>query len=236
MLAYGCDDVDQFIDKVLKAFPDAALIQAKRSDGYKSKKRRQISCFMDSDENVLIGIGCNQEKINHMLQSSTINENIFPFWFSFGRHSDDQKGDLTGKIIIERYGAKEANLKYQVINHREWKLSTQFQTEDDFAQKSMKKLLSILDDHFCHDRQIINIQNGKLIEKHFKRPFEIASYSINFRDWCLEKSDRYLSIGYEGPKTKPYGDRGFSVGDEEVFYGFRPLTLKRSIFIRFMSD
>ena len=224
MLAYGSSDVDELIDKILRVFPDAALLQSKFSRSQKTVKikRRQISFLMDSDEHVLIGVGLGQNDIDRALVSET---NIFPFRVSFGRQSDVSKGDITRKNFInEKYGANKLDLKYEVINHRLWQFSTEFKTEDSFAQECMKTLLSVINDHFYNELEAINIQTGKLLKRGFDKALDFPSYSKNFYAWCLEKPNRYLSVGYEGPRMTRFSDQDYlTSGEKDVFYGYRPV-------------
>ena len=223
MLAYGSDDAHNFVARILKALPDAIMIQSEFSEDRLTVRKRQISQLMHSDEHVLIGTGLSHEDVRSHVESGE-NTNVFPFSLRQWRHSDPMKGDITNKNLIkERHPEQEKTLRYDVINHRQWFFSSQYESDDDYARICMGRVLDIIEDYFKSDVQVIDLQSGRIVSERYTLDHEYGYYSKNFRDWCLEKPERYIAIGYEPPESSIKEQKIFSKSGKSLFYGFRPL-------------
>tara|TARA_R110002072_G_scaffold169422_1_gene323042 strand:+ start:730 stop:1875 length:1146 start_codon:yes stop_codon:yes gene_type:complete len=200
------NDADEFLDTVQKAFPSVALIQTQWDSAYKSCKNRQVAFLMDDDTYTTIGIGNDKFDI---LNTKITSE--FPFFFNFNKSSRFTT-DLTGKNHLDdKYDLSGEKLSFEVQNHNEYKIYTEFQTEDKTAQKYMKTLSDLIDECFTSDLQAYDLKDHKTIVE--DSPFQTPSISLKLKEWCIEKPNRYISV-YALKLTKD---------SEPIFLGHKPI-------------
>jgi hypothetical protein len=167
---------------------------------------------MRTDEMVSIGIDCEKARLEQMLSAETVSDDEFN---SVLTHRidvirSDHDADLTGIKFIRARGADELDLKYDVQAQRSYRIETDFRTDDARAQEIMKKLLAIINEFFCRGIQVVNLQTGAVLGEDLTDEEDNRSYSRSLRDWCMERPERYLSVGILQDK-------------ERVFVGHRPL-------------
>ncbi len=213
------------VEKIINSFPDATIFQQKAI--YENGKitaimSRKSTFLMKTDICFSVGIGGNQDEIDDFIKSTDINKNIFPLRLYIDRDDDHLVKECyhgyTGEHHIPKHLKEKIKNKYEVYPHYIWKIRASYQTEDKIAQKNMELFLALLNNHFCHNEQYVNLENGEIIKDYFDERRGIPSYSKKFRDWCIEKPHRYLTIGYEGIRENYLTDL-----NEEVFYGLRPI-------------
>ena len=76
-------------------------------------------------------------------------ESAFAYRIDFSRWRLAKRRMLREPRYIHNRGAAELGLNYFRVQHRRYRISTQYLTEDDEAQARTKTLLSIIDASFC---------------------------------------------------------------------------------------
>jgi hypothetical protein len=173
---------------------------------------------MASDENIALGIVPQGAAFRALLAGERIStedfESAFAYRIDFScRHWPGD--DVTGARYIHDHGAAELGLPYFTIQHRRYRICTQYLTEDAEAQARTRTLLSIIDAYFCRGLRVVNLQTGAVMTENLRDDEDKRSYSIALRDEWLASPDRYLFVG------KTIRDDEFG-GDGGVFYGARP--------------
>lgn len=221
-------DADSFVGLIKNVFPDCVLYQTK-SPGYKQKSHlRRIPFLLQSDDHVSFGIGAKEEAIESLFKQDFVDrplyEDVFPFSFGFSRKSQQERGIAKyGKEIIEKHNAHKLGIRYGLLNIQEYAIGTEFQTSNDFAQECMSKLIGALDQYFHREFSAFDMQTGELLERSVVSGYD--SYSGKIKDWCLEKPNNYIWVGYEDPSQRLYTSDGkpqYAKNGNPVFYGIRP--------------
>ena len=214
------DDARVFVQKLCEAFPGGFLVQPEW--GSHGKLRcRQIKFLMASDRMVALGIGPDNAMLQTMLSGEKISTEEFESTFAFRIDfvwDESMLGDVTGSKYIHNNGAAELSLNYFTVQHRRYRISVQYPTQDATAQSRMMTLLSIMEAYFCRGLHVVNLQTGAVIEEDLHDEEDKRSYSVALRDEWIEKPSRFLFVG----KTIP-GDE--FAGEGGVFYGARPNLL-----------
>jgi hypothetical protein len=216
------DDVKLFIDDIMKAFPRSCLIQSEWFGGHKKRRYRQISFYLNSDNDLTIGIGYDKQRLEKMLSAEhvTMRESNEVFLHKIDLRCMGRLNART-KSFIDSYGADKLDLKYQLMCPRTFDLWTHFLTKDEGERAFMNELLSIINKHFFKRYQIIDLQTRSVLKV---RESDDVSYSISQRDWCLGDQNRYLAVGVETPETRSYKRAEMLAdGNKTIFYGLRPL-------------
>jgi len=205
------DEAEILVRTITNTFPGSVLLQPSWGSGLRVRCR-QIKFLMRTDEMVSIGIDCDKSRLEKMLAAETVSDDEF---HSVLTHRidvirSDHDADLTGIKFIRARGADELDLNYDVQAQRSYRIETEFRTDDVRAQEVMKELLAIINGFFCRGIQVVNLQTGAVIGEDRSDEEDTRSYSRSLRDWCMERPNRYLSVGILQDK-------------ERVFVGYRPL-------------
>jgi hypothetical protein len=210
-LAYR-DDVENLQAAISRSLPGSILIQP--SYGSHGKVRcREVAFMIDTDRMMWICVDGDIPRLRKLLDDPDARiwdyHGVFGFRIDLSR--EDYAGrDVTGRDFIRSRGANDLELKYDVTYHRLLRIWTEFSTANARAQACMKDLLAIINEYFCRDLQIVNLQSGAVIGDDVEDEQDSKSYSRALRAWCLERPDRYISVGMN---RTPDGD---------VFLGYRP--------------
>jgi hypothetical protein len=211
------DDARVFIERLSDAFRDSILVQPEWGSHGRLRCRR-IKFLMASDENVAVCMGPSGAAFQALLSRERITteefESAFAYRIDFSRQ-DGVSDDVTGARYIHNHGAAELGFRYSTIQHRRYRIRTQYPTGDAGAQACMKTLLSVLDASFCRGLRVVNLQTGAGMTEDLGDDEDQRSYSIALRDEWRADPDRYLFVG------KTMRDDEFG-GEGGVFYGVRP--------------
>jgi hypothetical protein len=202
------DDARLFIQALTDAFPGSILIQPQwGSHGH--ARCRQIKFLMESDELVTLGIDPDKALLRTMLAGVKVTweefESAFGYSIEFSRR-DNSFQDVTGSRYIHQNGAAKHDLRYSVVHHRQYRICTQYRTEDPEAQARTRKLLSVIDTFFRRGLRMVDLQTGAVLMEDIPDDTDEKSYSIALRDRCLERPKNYLFVGIK----------------DSAFYGARP--------------
>lgn len=205
-------DAERLVQDIADQFPDTALAQWFPFEGYQAGRYRRIDFFSNEDKHVIIGAGVDEKRFLEVLNVSiTLKEHcgkrVLPFDFMFRiTRVSEREQHLIGKEVIENSGARQLNLKYDLVAPRKIHLFTDYKTDDAKAQECMRKVYSVLERHFQEGVEGFNLETGKSIQ------IETGgfSYSTAYRDWCLAKEKRFLAVGVTERKGK------------KIFFGLRP--------------
>jgi hypothetical protein len=203
------DDARIFIQTLTDAFPGSMLIQPQwGSHGH--ARCRQIKFLMASDETVTLGIDPDKTLLRTMLAGVKVTweefERAFAYSIEFSRR-DNSFQDVTGSRYIRESGAAKLDLHYNVVQHRQYRICTQYLTEDPEAQARTKKLLSVIDNFFRRGLSMVDLQTGEVLMEDIPDDTDEKSYSIGLRDRCIERPKHYLFVGIK----------------DAAFYGARPI-------------
>jgi hypothetical protein len=212
-------DAEALTKKITRALPGSLLLQPLWEGTALKLRCRQIKFLIKTDEIATIAIGFDKERVQEMLAAEEVATadylKLLPYRIDITRA--DWNEDLTGKSFIDSRGADKLDLDYHVINHRRYRIHTEYPTDDTQAQSMMKELLEIIEHHFCRGFQVVNLQTADAIAEDFIDEEDTRSYSRMFRGWCLERSDRYLFVDiYRAPENTPL--------DSRIFVGYLPIA------------
>jgi hypothetical protein len=209
-------DAEPFIHKLCQAFPGSVLIQPSWYAGPYKLRCRQIRFLMDTDAYVVLGIGYDQTRLRGMLESDEVPipefESLFEFSIEFSR-ADSPFTDISGNSYVKQRGADQPDLDYWVINHRQYRIRTEFKTADSRSHAIMRELLSIIDGYFIRGLEVVDLQSGAILREDLSDEDDTHSYSKAMRDWCFAMPKRYLYVGFEDP----------AAGTGAQFVGMRPI-------------
>ncbi len=189
------NDGREFVQKLCDAFPGSMLIQTEWGSHGRGRSR-QIKFLMASDEVTCLGIGPRPAAVEAMLSGEQgPEEGERAFAYNIGFCSDDPfGGDTTGARHVHQNGASEFNLKYDVIQHRRYKIRVEYETADAEAQAYTQTLLSIIDASFCRGLEVVNLQTGAVIAEDLPDDADRWSYSVALRDEWRSKPERYFYV------------------------------------------
>jgi len=212
-------DAEALIRKVADAFPGSVMVQPTWQGGALKVRSRRITILSESDRVVTIGISFETARLDKMLIADDVPttefEGVFAHRIDVIRADHDE--DLTGKTDIESRGARPLHLDYEVLRHRRYRIQMEYRTDDAQAHSIMQGLLAIIDEHFCRNFLVVNLETGVIIAEDTTDEEDTRSYSRHLRDWCLAKSNRYVSVGLLGAPPYP-------VDSTPTFVGFRPMV------------
>ncbi|MCB1840866.1 MAG: hypothetical protein KDI61_11500 [Alphaproteobacteria bacterium] len=223
------EDCDGFVELMQNVFPDCVMFQIKSSGYGKRPKFRRIPFLLKSDQHVSFGVGATRECVESFFDQNEADpvafKGFWPFRFGFGRQMWGKSKH--GKETLEKQGAYKLGIHYGQANIQEWVIETQFDTSDDFAQECMGKLIGAIDEYFHRGLSAFDIQTGELLKENISYGYDDESgcYSGTVREWCFEKPNNYIWVGYEDPSQKHYTEDGkplYAKSGHPVFYGIRP--------------
>ncbi len=217
MMLFG--DAEALTKKISQALPESVLLQPIWERTALKLRCRQIKFLIRTDEIGTIAVGFDKARLQEMLAAEEIAtadyRNILPYRIDITRA--DSGEDLTGKSFIDPRGADKLGLDYHMINHRRYRIHTEYPSDDTQAQSMMKELLGIIQEHFCRGFQVVNLETRKVIAEDLGDEEDTRSYSRMFRDWCLERPERYLFVDvYRGQENMP--------SHSPMFVGYRPIA------------
>lgn len=222
------NDADEFIELVKTTFPGCVMYQTKSTGDWKTVRYRRVPFLLQSDDYVGFGIGGQKEAIESFFEEVSVDrlafKDVFPFSFDFGRSTLCTGGKSRfSKEMIERHNASKLGIPYMIINVQEYSIRAEFQTSSDFAQECMRKLVGALDKYFHRALSAFDMQTGELIKSEVK-DYYWSGYSAALKNWCLEKPNRYIWVGYENPERvyTSDGQPQYAKNGVPVFYGIRP--------------
>jgi hypothetical protein len=212
------DDACAFVQKLSDAFCDSILIQPQWGS-HGRLRCRQIKFLMTSDQHVALGIDPTGAAFAALMEGETISTEEFESAFAYRidvSRADRPSDDITGARYIHANGAADLGLNYFTLQHRRYRISAQYPTEDADAQARTKTLLSLIDASFGRGLRVFNLQTGAVMTENLRDDTDEKSYSLALRDDWLADPNRYLFVG----KTIPDDQFG---GEGGVFYGARPI-------------
>ncbi len=224
------EDADGFVDLVKTVFPGCVMFQTKMAGNWKTYSYRRIPFLLQTDDFVSFGIGGKDKEIESFFNKGPVDrlakKSVFPFTFGFGRRSRAPEGGIGkyGKDILKKHGAYKLGIRYNLLNIQEYSIGTEFETSNAFAQECISKLLGAIDKYFHRGLSAYDMQTGELLRENISFGYDDESgcYSSALRDWCLEKPNNYIWVGYEDPFTITCGEPRYAKADDAVFYGIRP--------------
>jgi hypothetical protein len=205
------EDARIFIQQLIDTFPGSILVQPVWGSHARLRCRR-IRFLMATDDVVTLGIRYDKVRLEKLLDAEESSwdefENVFSYSIEFSRRDSDGD-DVTGERYIRSRGSAPPGLDYHTIPHRQYRIRTEYLTDDVEAQSLTGKLLSIMDSYFGRGLRTVNLQTGAVLAENMEDEEDEKSYSKALRDECLERPKQYLFVGV-------------TTGESPAFYGARP--------------
>jgi hypothetical protein len=209
------DDAELLAAKICRAFPDVVILQPMWLWQPPRVRCRQVRFLMPFDEIATFAIGPDAARLERMLVADAVPVDEFE---SIRYPRIDlwcvERDDLAGSRLIKEKGAEALELDYHVIHHCRYRIWIEYKTEDARAHAIVQRLLQVFESHFCRGLEIVDLQTGDVIEEDRIDEEDTKSYSMPFRDWCLERGGRYLSVGVRREEGS----------EQQRFVGYRPIT------------
>ncbi|HEY1758261.1 MAG TPA: hypothetical protein VGG72_23015 [Bryobacteraceae bacterium] len=213
------DDARMFVQKLREAFPGSMLVQPEWGS-HGQLRCRKVKFLMRPDRMVALGLDPDNRMLQRMLSGENISTEEFETTFGFRIdfvHDEPILGDVTGSKYVHdcmrNSGGPE--LRYSTIQHRRYRISVQYPTEDAVAQSRMRTLLSLIDGSFRRGLRVVNLQTGAVLTENLGDDQDNRSYSIALREEWLTEPTSYLFVGMTMRGDEFAGEGG-------VFYGARP--------------
>lgn len=191
------DDADNFIDDIEAEFSDISLLQFKLVDSsVKNRKRkcRKIPFYIDSDNHIKIGIGADKSRLNRLLTTENFSlrdiDETFENIIEFQHHPRSN----SPKPNEKEFNESRSRLNFNVQYPQDFSVKTKFHTHTAQGKKFAKTFNSIMEKNFFSSFQVIDIETKEILKTHNdENAWNL--YSMRQKKWCLEKTDRYLSVG-----------------------------------------
>lgn len=169
------------------------------------------------------------ESYNYMLPDDVSNfqndieaafpdfKNVIKFW--------DNSRQISLAPFEKEFEIAGSKLDFEISKAQDFRIKTQFHTYTDEGNEFAKIFNSIMEKNFFSAHQYIDIETKEVLKTdNDENPWRL--YGMQFKKWCLEKDNRYLSAGYSTPESRERGwgyDRDFIPSDKNIFYGLRPI-------------
>lgn len=222
------NDADGFIELVKTTFPGCVMYQTKSTGNWKTVRYRRVPFILQSDDYVGFGIGGQKEAIESFFEEVSVDrlafKDVFPFSFGFRRREHIPQGGVSkhGREIIEKQGASKLGIRFNLTNVQEYFIGTEFNSADSYAQDCMSKLIYAINQYFHRGLSALDMQTGKVVKENvFVDWLGTGYYSTALKNWCLEKPNNYIKVGYENPE-QVNGEPQYATNGVPVFYGIRP--------------
>jgi hypothetical protein len=210
------DDAELLAAKICDALPDAVMLQPVWLWQPPRVRCRQIRFLMASDEIVRFAVGCDKARLERILTAHDVPLEEFETVVQPHVHlwRVDHGEDLTGSSLLKRTIAGTLELDYDIIHHRRYRIWVEYETDDTRAGEIMQTLLRVFDSHFCRGLEVVDLQTGEMLDEDWTDEEDTRSYSVPFKQWCLERPGRYLFVGAHRPAGS----------ERERFAGYRPIV------------
>jgi|GEM_PF-7006837 len=168
------------------------------------------------------------QSFNYMFPDDVSNfrneiESAFPD-FKHVIQLHDHSGPASTAPNDKEFEEAGSKLDFEIPGAYDFSLKTQFYTYTDEGKEFVKIFNSIMEKSFFSAHQYIDMETKEVL-KHHNEENPCRLYSTGLKKWCLEKNNRYLSVGYSSAESRKeiWGNKDLSSSDKDIFYGLRPL-------------
>ena len=184
---------------------------------------------MASVEGAWVGAGPKHDAVKRMLaREQGPEEGEKAFAYSVGFLRDDLiTTDPTGTRNIYHQAAG-LGVKYDVIQHRRFRMRFSYETENPEAQAYTDTVLSVMRATLLRGLEVVNLQTGTRIAEDLPASGDRSSYSVALRDEWRERAERYLFVARSVVARSAEGSSQdrlkemTTAGSQGIFWGARP--------------